>query len=94
MAHTTSSRDRPRMCGTSKRSRTMRTPRRGTLCVRVGPGASPSRADLKVRCRSAAVTWSPSGVSASYMRACSSAPGGIGTPPCWPEGTMLSAVSA
>jgi hypothetical protein len=70
----------------------MRTPLRGTLSVRVGPGASPSFADLNVRCRSVSVTLSNSGVSASYMRACWSAFAGIGRPPHCPEGTMFRAV--
>jgi len=44
--------------------------------------------------RSSLVTWSKSGVSASYMRACSSAPAGGGTDPYWPDGMMLLATEA
>ena len=39
------------------------------------------------------VTWSNSGVSPSYISAWWSAPAATGTPPYWPEGMMLSAVS-
>src|SRR5690242_13467325 len=43
---------------------------------------------------SAALTWLNSGVSASYILACVSAPGGTGSPPNWPDGMMLRAVAA
>jgi hypothetical protein len=54
----------------------------------------PKRSGLNVRRNSALVTLSNSGVSASYILACASAPAGGGTAPYWPEGTMSSAVSA
>ena len=83
------------MCGTLKRSRTIVTPVRGTLSTRPGPsGPSPKPADLNFVIRSSGVTWLNSGVSASYMRACSSAPVGAGAEPYWPEGMMLRAVAA
>jgi hypothetical protein len=73
----------------------MRTPARGMRSARHGHWpAVPKRSDLKVRRSSAFVTLSNSGVSASYIRAWVSAPGGGGTAPYWPEGTMFSAVAA
>src|SRR4051812_48294641 len=83
------------MCGTENRSRTTRTPSRGTRSVRQGHSPLvPKRSDLKSRCRSALVTSSNFGVSASYIRAWRSASSGTGTAPCWPDGMMLSAVDA
>jgi hypothetical protein len=49
---------------------------------------------LKKRCRSPAETWSNSGVSPSYIIACWVAPGGGGTAPYWPDGTMSRAMIA
>ena len=70
------------MCGTLKRSRTIVTPARGTLSATPGPSSSsPKRSDLNFVSRSAAVTWSKSGVSASYISAWASAPAGGGTEP-------------
>ena len=68
------------MCGTLKRSRTIVTPRRGTRSPSRGPSGVDAEALGLERTfvRSAAVTWSNSGVSASYIFACSSAPGGDG----------------
>ena len=67
------------MCGTLKRSRTIVTPARGTGSTVPGPSSpSPKCADLNLLIRSASVTWSNSGVSASYISACSSAPAGGG----------------
>ena len=95
IAHVTSSRVCPVMCGTLKRSRTIVTPGRGTGSTVPGPSSPrPKFADLNLVCRSAAVTWSNSGVSASYISAWASAPGGGGTAPYWPDGMMLRAVAA
>ena len=52
----------------------------------------PSFSDLKLRSRSAFVTSSNSGVSASYIFAWSFAFFDGGTAPHWPDGMMLSAV--
>ncbi len=83
------------MCGTLKRSRRIVTPARGTTSGVAGPsGPTPKPSDLKSDCRSASVTLLNSGVSASYMSACWSAPAGGGTDPYWPEGMMLRAVAA
>src|SRR4029079_16102235 len=83
------------MCGTSNLSRTRRTPLRGTFSTRQGHcPLVPKRSDLKSRCTSSLVTWSKRGVSASYMRACRSAPSGTGNDPGWPDGTMFSEVDA
>ena len=57
------------MCGTLKRSRTIVTPARGTGSGRPGPsGPTPNPSDLNFVIRSSLVTWSKSGVSASYMQ--------------------------
>ena len=83
------------MCGTLKRSRTIVTPARGTVSWRPGPsGPTPNPSDLNFVIRSSLVTWSKSGVSASYMSACSSAPTGGGADPYWPDGMMLRATEA
>ena len=68
----------PVMCGTLKRSRTIVTPARGTRLRRApGPsGPTPKPSDLKFVSRSASVTWSNSGVSASYISACCVGAGG------------------
>ena len=76
IAHVTSSRELPVMCGTWNRSRTTVTPARGTGSSVPGPSSpSPKCSDLNLRPRSAGVTWSNSGVSASYISAWASAPG-------------------
>ena len=83
------------MCGTLKRSRTSRMPLRGTFSTLHGHCPFvPNFSDLKSRWRSALVTSSNFGVSASYIFAWRSAPEGTGTLPSWPEGMMLSAVEA
>ena len=95
IAHVTSSRDWPVMCGTLKRSRTTVTPARGSGSTVPGPSSpSPKCSDLNLVRRSLGVTWSKSGVSASYISACWSAPAGGGTAPYWPDGMMLRAVAA
>ena len=95
IAHVTSSRELPVMCGTLNRSRTTVTPARGTASGVPGPSSpSPKLSDLNLLIRSASVTLSNSGVSASYISACESAPGTGGTDPYWPEGMMLRAVAA
>ena len=66
----------PVMCGTLKRSRTIVTPARGTGSTRPRPVLADAEA-LGLELRHAGrrrVTWSNSGVSASYISACSSAP--------------------
>ena len=71
------------MCGTLNRSRTTVTPARGIASTRARarPRRRPNCSDLNFVSRSASVTWSNSGVSASYICACASAPGGGGTRP-------------
>src|SRR3954449_10291534 len=49
---------------------------------------------LKYLVRSDGWTLSNSGVRPSYIFASASAPGGTGSAPSWPDGTMLSAVAA
>ena len=57
------------MCGTLKRSRTIVTPARGTASAGPDrPAPTPKPSDLNFVIRSASVTWSKSGVSASYMQ--------------------------
>ena len=51
-------------------------PRHGSRHAPARPARRPKPADLNLVIRSAAVTWSNSGVSASYISACSSAPDG------------------
>ena len=83
------------MCGTLKRSRTTVTPARGSGSTVPGPSSpSPKCSDLNLVRRSLGVTWSNSGVSASYISACWSAPAGGGAAPYWPDGMMLRAVAA
>ena len=83
------------MCGTLKRSRTILSPLRGVASVWHGHcPAVPNRSDLKSWVSAAGVTWSNSGVSASYIFAWVSAPAGTGTPPYWPDGMTFSAVPA
>src|SRR4051794_33324011 len=82
------------MCGTLKRSRTMRSPLRGRSVRRCPWPWSVSRSDLKYLERSRVVTWLNNGVRPSYILAWLSALGGTGKSPHSPDGTMLSAVDA
>src|SRR3954447_21750998 len=91
MAQVTSSCVAPVMCGTSYLSLRIVTPSRGTLSLRAGPsGPTPKPSDLKSAAMSASVTLLPSGVSASYMSAWVSAPGGGGLDPYWPPGENVA----
>ena len=57
IAHVTSSRELPVMCGTLKRSRTTVTPARGTASATPGPSSpTPNASDLNFDSRSASVT--------------------------------------
>src|SRR3954451_20665390 len=73
----------------------MVTPVKGTASARPGPsGPTAKPSDLKWRRRSAELTWLNSGVSASSILACVTAPAGTGSPLSWPDGMMLRAVAA